>query len=154
MATAMPIIAVGSALYGAYQGQKAVKGQKEAAEMAGKLGQVNADLVMQETEEELRRTKEAQTQIAGQSKAMAAASGLGGATIDTTLKDIDAAHQESLAWLQKSGESRAEIARMGGEYQKQAGMAGAGATQAGVVSGLTSGLTTAYGLKQQQGKWW
>ena len=111
-------ITVATSLYGAKQARKAGKQSEE-------LGRMNAVFIGQETAEESRRLVFEQQQIAGRSRSVIAASGFksGAKTIGASskayllrLKDVQ---QKEMAWLRRSGFSRANIARQGGVAEGQ-----------------------------------
>ena len=113
------VIGVGTSLYGARQSTKAGKAAEEAGAASGKY-------ILEETAEETRRLRFEQGKTRATSRAVIAASGFrSGAesmgssqrAFMSTLKDVQASE---LAWLEKSGASRAEIARKGGVAQGRA----------------------------------
>ena len=111
-------ITVATSLYGASQSRKAGKQSEE-------LGRVNAAFIRQETAEESRRLRFEQAKTAGRSRAVIAASGFrsGGKTVGASsrsyLQQLKEVQQKELAWLQKSGTSRANIATRGGQVEGQ-----------------------------------
>ena len=115
---AISVIGVATSLSAAKQARKAGRQSEE-------LGRMNAVFIGQETAEESRRLVFEQQQIAGRSRSVIAASGFksGAKTIGASsrayllrLKDVQ---QKELAWLQKSGRSRANIAKAGGISEAQ-----------------------------------
>ena len=111
-------ITVATTLYGASQSRKAGKAAEE-------LGGVNAAYIREETAEETRRLRFEQERTLGRSRAVIAASGfrsgkesMGASSraYMATLKDVQ---EKELTWLQKSGESRADIAQRGGMVEGQ-----------------------------------
>ena len=113
IAVGIAVIGVATTVYGAKQTSKAGK----AAEQ---LGGVNAAYIQQETAEEARRLKFEQSKTRATSRATIAASGFrsGVSTMGFSQKEYMSQLQQiqssELAWLQKSGASRADIARRGG----------------------------------------
>ncbi len=110
------VVGVGTSLYGASQSRQAGKEAKI-------LGGLNADYILEETAEETRRLRFEQQRTLGTARAGIAASGfrsgaesIGGSqkAYLTQLKDVQ---QRELAWMQKSGASRADIARKGGAVE-------------------------------------
>ena len=113
IAVGIAVIGVATTVYGAKQTSKAGK----AAEQ---LGGVNAAYIQQETAEETRRLKFEQSKTRATSRATIAASGFrsGVSTMGFSQKEymtqLQNIQTSELAWLQKSGASRADIARRGG----------------------------------------
>ena len=106
-------VTIATSLYGASQSRKAGKQAEE-------LGGINAAFIREETAEESRRLRFEQEKTSGRSRSVIAASGFRsgkrsmGASSQAYLKQLKDVQQKELAWLQKSGESRADIARRGG----------------------------------------
>ena len=111
-------VTVATSLYGASQARKAGKASEE-------LGGINAAFIREETAEESRRLRFEQEKTSGRSRAVIAASGFKsgrrtmGASSRAYLKQLKDVQQRELAWLQKSGASRADIARRGGLIEGQ-----------------------------------
>ena len=141
---------IGSALFGGSATRRAGREAKE-------LGRLNEKYITEETAEQSRRLRFSQGRTTSRAKAGFAASGfrsgaksMGGSqkAYLQTLRDVQ---QSEMAWLQKSGQSRATIARKGGEaaasqLNAQAiGMFGQALTgAAGLAYGIQQG-TSGYG---------
>ena len=109
-------IGVGTSLYGASQARGAGKD-------AEALGAASASYILEETAEEARRLRFRQARTRGTSRAVISASGFRsgaqsmGASSKAYLKTLKDVQGKELAWLQRSGESRADIARRGGQTE-------------------------------------
>ena len=114
--------------------------QSKAANMAGELGEKNADLIAEETAEEIRRAEFAQSQKTSQTIAAQGMSGIkmGGGTIDDYVKEMQSVFKGDIDWINKSSASRESIARAEGNYAKAEGKARAWGTLSGGVSSLMS----------------
>ena len=117
-AVGIAAIGVGTSLYGASQARKAGKS-------AEALGAASSKYILEETAEETRRLRFEQSKTRGRSRAVIAASGfrsgaesIGGSS-KAYLKQLRDVQSRELAWLQKSGASRADIARRGGAIEGQ-----------------------------------
>lgn len=128
------LVGAGATVYSAYQ-----KGQ--AAEEAEKIAEKNAQRTELETEEAARRLERQQERNQSLAKARAAASGAGGASVDTYLDDMEAEDERQLNWLKKSGASQAEIQRWEGRATAKAGRAGAIAGMIGGAADMFSAGT-------------
>ncbi len=112
-AAGLAISVVGS-LFGASQASKAAK-------KAERLGALNADYIGEETAEQKRRLRFEQGKTTATAKTNIAASGFRsgartqGASHTAYMKSMKTQQQSELDWLTKSGESRAKIAREGGD---------------------------------------
>jgi len=110
-------LAIGSSLFGAWSQKKAAdRGARQQEE----LGRLNASYILAETEEDLRRQRDTFTRVENLAFTMTAASGLGGQTRRMYQDVLAAKHQAELDWMEKSGRSRAAIARRSGQYQSDA----------------------------------
>ncbi len=158
MAPAVPYIAlaftVGGTAYSVSSQRKAAQRQEAAAQQSEQIGRENAATIEGETREQVRRQKLKDASDAGSAKAKAAASGLENTgTISTFLSDMTTAQKESLDWLSKSGEQRARIAQLSGEYTAGQGRAAATGTRASSVNTAVSGFGSAYNIGDSQ-NWW
>ena len=156
MAQAAPIIMIAATAYSVKTGMDAASAQEAAAAEAERIGRENAAIIEEETREEMKRTSEAQRQERGRAGAIAAASGMAvteEGSVGTFLDNVDEAHTEALAWLQKSGANRARIAELGGNYTAMQGRAGASSTRAGVVSNVANSASNIYTAGTDAG-WW
>ena len=125
MANAAPAIMAITAVIGAGTAAYSAKQQFDAADDAEKIAKKNAELSELETEEEARRLERSQERVSDLAKAKAAASGVGGETVDLYLADIEDTQAEELNWLKRTGARRADILRDEGEIAKSQGRAGA-----------------------------
>ncbi len=136
MPAALPFIAV------ALSATSAVK-QHQAGKKADKLAEANAKLQEQQTAEEARRLAKEQEKVESTAKARAAA---GGAQVSGSqalfLADMKSEHGKELAWLQKSGQSKAAATRQGGSNARSQATAGALGTAAGAASTAYSAFGT------------
>ncbi len=111
-------VGVATSVYGAVQSKKAGK----EAEV---LGGMNAAFIRQETAEEARRLRFEQERTLGRSRSVIAASGFRsgkksmGASSKAYMTTLKGVQQKELAWLAKSGASRADIAQRGGMVEGQ-----------------------------------
>ena len=112
------VVGIGTSLYGASQSRK-------AADQAVQAGAASGAYIEQETAEEARRLKFEQSKTRGTTRAVIAASGFRsgeksmGSSQKAYLKTLEDVQSKELAWLQKSGASRADIARRGGYVEGQ-----------------------------------
>ena len=108
------ISSIGSSLYGAKQAS-------DAGKDAEALGRLNASYIGEETAEQTRRLRFEQKRTTGRARLGIAASGFRsgeesmGASSRAYLSTLKSVQEQELAWLGKSGSSRAEIARKGGQ---------------------------------------
>ena len=133
MAAALPYIMTAFAAAGTVM-------QANAASDARKQGRANARALQEQNMEEARRLKKEQTETERRAAAAAAASGTGfGSTSqETFLADMRKEHQSELAWLKKSGASRAAAAKMEGKIAGKQAMAGALSSAASTASSAYS----------------
>ena len=119
----MSWVNVGVATVGIIGGILGSKEKKKAADQARQLGSANASYILAETAEQKARLKFEQERTRGTARTRIAGSGfrsgresMGGsqAAFLSTLKSVQKREQD---WLSKSGKSRADIARRGGESQ-------------------------------------
>ena len=128
MPAALPIIAVGLSAFGVAQ-------QISAGNKADRLAAANAKLQEQQAAEEARRLKKEQERTEAAARAKAAAGGIEvGGSQAMFLSDMKAEHGKELAWLKKSGASRASATRQGGSNARSQAYAGAASTAAGAAS--------------------
>jgi len=93
---------------------------KKADRAAERAGRMNADFINQETAEAVRRAELGLKQQLGSAQASMAGAGVRGSsgTVQTYLGALETEAANEISWMEESGESRAEIARVTG---KQAG---------------------------------
>ena len=112
------VVGVGVSLYGASQSRQAGKAAEAAGAASGKY-------IQEETAEEARRLKFEQSKTRATTRATIAASGFrsGAASVGAShkayMKQLEDVQSKELAWLYKSGASRADIARRGGYVEGQ-----------------------------------
>lgn len=108
MAAAIPVIAAFGSVVSAGK-------QMEAASKAERAAEANARAIEAETAEEARRLRLQQQETEASSRALAAASGSAGVSQDMYQDFLGNEHAKELAWLKKSGASRAGVTRMQGQ---------------------------------------
>ena len=126
--------------YESYRSGK--KAEKKAEKRAERAAQMNYDLIMEETAEQVRRATAENQQKQGQFRAIIGASGVR-ATQGTPLSTYEALVNEQaaqVAWTKKAGKLRAETAReqsqyIGGQYMAQG--------RQGAYAGIGSALNIA-----------
>lgn len=109
--------------------KRAEQRQMAAAEQSRRNANLNAAAIEAETAEMTRREREAANEAESLRRARAAAAG--GMETGSTAVFLDTQSRredEYIDWLGRSGRSQAAIAREGGEYAYQTGMASAAAT--------------------------
>lgn len=99
---------------------------KKAARAAERSGRANAKLIQEETAEAVKRAElNLEQQQASAVTAMAGAGVRGSSgTTQAYLGSIGEQARDEMAWTEKSGESRAKIARMGGQQAADAAKMG------------------------------
>ncbi len=119
----MPVVAIASLAIGVVSSLFGAAGKKKAAKQAKRLAGLNADYIEAETEEQKRRLKFEQEQTAATTRTGIAASGFRsgaktmGGSHRSYLKSMKDQQQSEMDWLTKSGASRANIAREGGNVE-------------------------------------
>jgi hypothetical protein len=78
----------------------------DAAKDIEAIGDYNARLAEEQTEEQVRRMEQDQTQRLGLAQARAAASGASGATTDAYMNALAVSGKKEVDWLKKVGASR------------------------------------------------
>lgn len=116
MAQAAPIIAAVAAVGTLGATGYSLYLQNEAAKEAQEIAKMNARRIEEETEEQVRRVEEMAERKSDLIKALAGASGAYGASKIGYLEAFEESKEREIAWLEKSGASRADIARRGGDY--------------------------------------
>lgn len=144
MAQAVPVLTLvlsaASAGYSIYNSERAAK-------EAERMGEKNARAIEAETEEAARRAAKDAKRSEARARAAAATLGLGGESVDLYLKDLANTNKEQVDWMKKSGKSRADIAREGGQAAAtEAHMTSANTLFSGTNS-MFSTWYTAYGSK-------
>lgn len=133
MAAALPWIMTAFAAAGTVM-------QADAASDARKQGRANQRVLHEQTAEEVRRLQKQQFETEQRGAAAAAASGTGAgstsqiAYLDQMRKD----HRDELAWLRKSGSSRARAAGMEGRLASKQATAAALGSAASTASNAYS----------------
>ena len=125
------------ALYSAYQ-------QRQAAKESRRAGERQAQIELQTAAEEERKTKIQQELRRAETVARASASGvvLDSESVQSYLKYQDDLNAQELNWIRKSGQNRANIARMQGRLAEMQGNAAATSSAAQAAG---------YGYKAYQG---
>ena len=111
---------------------------KAAKEEAKVRGEKLADIELEMSKEEYRRTEELGEKTVSEAHAIGGATGLGGKSRDVYISKIESDIEKELAWITKSGKYKAEQARMTG----QAASRQASAVVAGGAGQLGSSLAT------------
>ena len=152
-AVASFLIGAASAAKSYSDSKKAAKAQKASGQVAKDIANENAARIKSETAESARRLKGQQAMNLSEAKARSAASGVRSTTGSQGqfVEGLGSSFASELAWLKKSGASKAQIEARSGDYavaQAKAGAAGtmaAGVGQAGSLLG--SGASSA-------ANWW
>ena len=153
MAQALPAIAAISAVVGAGAAVYSGIEQAKAAEEAEKIAEKNAQMMEAETAEQAKRLAKEQDRTEGLTRAMAAASGVGGESQQAMIEDMERTHAGELAWMKKAGASRASITRQEGGMMAQQGRAAAMGTMASGAAQMGGAMSGLHKTGVQQG-WW
>jgi hypothetical protein len=148
MPVALIVIMAVAAAYSVYAAEEAKKDRERAAAEAERIAWENARLIEAETAEEKRRLREAQKRQLGEAKAIAGASQQQldeGSSLLAVVGSLESEQQKQVKWLQAAGDSRAQIARMGGAYEKMIGQAEARAIRTQGWLKAASYASSAYG---------
>lgn len=137
------IAGAGMGIYGAVQ-------QHEAAEEQERLANKNAEMMEAEAEESARRLETENERTEAFSRAMAAASGVGGESQQSYLDEMVRTGNREESWIRKSGRSQAKITRQEGRMQANAAKTEAWMT--GVQAGF-QGVSGAYSAGSDV-NWW
>ena len=149
MGQAGPVIMAVAALASAAAGVYSAKASADAADEQQRLAEKNAEFEQAEAEESAKRLAEENKRTEALSRAMAAASGVGGESQQSYLTDLEAKGQREVAWMRKAGASRANIMRQEGAMTAKAGRAQAYASGVKSVAGGASDL-----YSTGKGNWW
>lgn len=125
-----------------------------AAEEQRKMGAMNAANIEAETMEQKRRAERQASEAASRANARLAASGMGEeSTGYMLLDDFIAENKRQIDWLVRSGQSQAELARMGANIEAGVSEAKSMASYGDAFGTLFSGMskTYEYGVNA---KWW
>ena len=120
---AAPVIAVANLALGVVSSLFGGSAKRKAAKKAERLGGLNADYIGEETAEQKRRLGFEQSQTRATTRTNIAASGFRsgadsmGASHQTYLKTMKTQQKSEMDWLSKSGKSRSQIAREGGDIE-------------------------------------
>lgn len=150
MGEAAVIIGAVAALASAATGVVSAQQQASAANEQRRLAEKNAEFEQMEAEESARRLSEENKRTESLSRAMAAASGVGGESQQSYLTAMERKGQREVNWIRKTGSNRSSIIRQEGAMQADAARAQAYASGAKSVA---QGTSDVYGWGQQ-GKWW
>lgn len=138
----MSWVSVGVAAVGFFSKIGGAKDTRKAAKEAAVLGGMNARYIQQETREQQRRMREEHSRTRGTLRAGIASSGFRsgakstGASHKAYTQALQRTQQKELEWIGKSGKSRADIAKRGGQAEasvlrsQAAGMFGSALTSA------------------------
>ncbi|RKX23508.1 MAG: hypothetical protein DRP45_10410 [Candidatus Zixiibacteriota bacterium] len=151
-AEAMMVVSALGTAYSIKSSMDAAKSQDRAAAEAERMGRENAANIEAETQRSKTVLREEQMSKEGEARAKAAASG---ATVTGSLGEsldyMGKQHRDEIAWLGKSGTSRANLAKLEGGYQGMIGRNQASSTRAGAIGSAISGAGTTYGYGKEAG---
>ena len=151
MSLAAPAIQIASAAVGAIAQFSAAGEFESAGDEARALSERNAALIEAESREEGRRLKFQAEKEQSLARARAAASGITMAgSPGLYVSEMENVMQDELDWLRKSSESRQDITRRTGEYQRDIAQTRAEGARIGGVQSLLGG---AYGVGESY-NWW
>lgn len=139
----------------------AVRGQAKARKAASAAAREEKEMARQEaanieaeTAENVRRARDKASKVEGESRARAAASGFGASgSIDLALDSMSAEHGRQIAWMAKSGASKARMAIMGGDMRSDAQDARADQLQSQMWGTVATGVGSGYTGGKDAG-WW
>lgn len=94
----------------------------DAAQKALGIGQSNAEIEARQTEEEVRRQSISNRRTEGLARARAAASGVGGASMEMYIESLTNTGLEEVAWMEEVGQTRYQKALDEGESAYDAAM--------------------------------
>ncbi len=153
MAVVAAVAAVVGAGYAVYSGMEAADAQREQAAAAEALGRQEAAMIEDESREEVRRAKDAASDIEADARARAGASGVSAGGLYEGIDDMAEEHDRQIAWMEKAGASKARLAIQGGTNAGAIGRANAEVSQAGGVSAGLTGAGNVYTIGNQA-NWW
>lgn len=138
------VLAGVSAAASIFGGISANNAAQDAAKQQRELAAANSRFIRLEGFEKVRRTKITHAETLGQTRARIGASNLGGASRAGYIVKMRSEHGKELNWINKSADSRAKIAMLGGEMAAQA-------TSAQGQAALFGGVSSAVGAFSGQG---
>lgn len=103
-------------------GGATAKGYYDAAQKALGIGQESAEIERRQTAEEIRRTTASNRRTEGLARARAAASGVGGASMEMYIESLTNTGLEEIDWMREVGETRIQKALAEGESAYDAAM--------------------------------
>lgn len=107
IAAASAVASIASSMSSASKGEKA----------AEEAGEANAAFIRMETAEQIRRTREQQQQLIGQSRALVGGTGvMMSGTPQNYMSAMETEQTRQLEWMESAGESRAQAALKSGQY--------------------------------------
>ena len=152
MAGTAAVMSIIGTTYSIKSGIEQKRAMEKAAEEQERLAMQNAANIEAETAESVRRASAEAAKRESAAKALTAASGRSG-TIENVLGDLGAENARQIAWLAASGQSQANLARMGGQVEAGISRAKADQILANTYSNLFSGVGSTYTLGSKAG-WW
>lgn len=142
MAQAVPVLTL---VLSAASAGYSIYSSEQAAKEAERMGNKNATSIEAETEEAARRAAKDAERSEARARAAAATLGLEGESVDLYLKDLANTNKEQIDWLKKSGQSRADIAREGGQAAATEAHMQSANTAFSATNSMFSTWYTAYG---------
>ena len=109
---------VGSVGLTAYQMDRERKMYNQAQNEAEKIADMNAQLAIEEAEEEARRAQEDADRELAEAQARQKAYGMYGESAEMWLQELESTRQEEIDWIRYSGIRQSQIAKQGGEVAK------------------------------------
>jgi len=150
----MTAASIFNVIFGIYQTSQEAARYDAAAAEAERIGRQNAAAVEAETQERLRVTQLEQASTEASAKARAAASGVVGGSLESSIETMSTEHGRQLEWMKVSGASYARSAITGGQYTGATARAQASATRArGISEGIKGGVST-YQFGKKHTDWW
>jgi hypothetical protein len=151
---AMTGLAIFNTIFGIYQASQEAERYDAAAAEAERIGRQNAAASEAETQERLRVTELEQASTEASAKARAAASGVVGGSLESSITTMATEHGRQLAWMKVSGASEARSALTKGQYAGAAARAQASATRGrGISEGISGGIMS-YRFGKKYTDWW
>lgn len=136
----LPVLGFASAAISLFGGMSARKDARAAAAQQRELGKQSGKYIRAEGAENLYRKQYAFGQTESMTKALSAASGVGGLSNDRYVASMKREHTRELDWMKKSTDSRAKIAVMGGGLAADQTQAAGNAAMWGGISGAVGSI--------------
>lgn len=136
----LPVLGFASAAVSLFGGMSARKDARAAAAQQRELGKQSAQYIRDEGAESLYRKQYAFGQTESMTKALSAASGVGGVSRNRYSESMKREHTRELDWMKKSTDSRAKIAKLGGQMAADATIASGNAAMWGGIGGAVGSI--------------